>query len=99
MAAQSAPASGAPPRWRPGTTEAALTRAALAGGVLAFLGLFLVLPLAAVFVEALRKGGAAYLASFQDPDALAAIRLTLLVAAISVPLNLVFGVAAAWAIA
>jgi sulfate transport system permease protein len=67
--------------------------------VLAFLGLFLVLPLAAVFAEALRKGGAAYLASFQDPDALAAIRLTLTVAAIAVPLNLVFGIAAAWAIA
>src|SRR5215210_2978418 len=99
MAEQAAPTTGAPHRWRPVTSEAPLTRVVLTGVVLAFLGLFLVLPLAAVFVEALRKGGAAYLASFQDPDALAAIRLTLLVAAISVPLNLVFGVAAAWAIA
>jgi len=99
MAEQVAPATGAPYRWRPVTSEAPLTRAVLTGVVLAFLGLFLVLPLAAVFVEALRKGVAAYLASFQDPDALAAIRLTLLVAAISVPLNLMFGVAAAWAIA
>src|SRR3954464_13127893 len=86
-------------RWRPVTSEAPLTRIALTAVVLAFLGLFLVLPLAAVFVEALRKGVAAYLASLQDPDALAAIRLTLTVAAIAVPLNLVFGIAAAWAIA
>jgi len=99
MAEQAAPTAGAPHRWRPVTSEAPLTRVVLTGVVLAFLGLFLVLPLAAVFVEALRKGVAAYLASFQDPDALAAIRLTLLVAAISVPLNLMFGVAAAWAIA
>jgi sulfate transport system permease protein len=99
MAEQAAPATGAPRRWRPVTSEAPLTRAVLTGVVLAFLGLFLVLPLAAVFAEALRKGGAAYLASFQDPDALAAIRLTLTVAAIAVPLNLVFGIAAAWAIA
>ncbi|MFL4993493.1 MAG: sulfate ABC transporter permease subunit CysW [Microvirga sp.] len=99
MAEQVAPATGAPHRWRPVTSEAPLTRVVLTGVVLAFLGLFLVLPLAAVFAEALRKGGAAYLASFQDPDALAAIRLTLTVAAIAVPLNLVFGIAAAWAIA
>ena len=90
---------GAPRRWRPVTSEAPLTRVALTAVALAFLGLFLVLPLAAVFVEALRKGVAAYLASLQDPDALAAIRLTLMVAAIAVPLNLVFGIAAAWAIA
>src|SRR5215211_7019839 len=88
-----------PGRWRPVTNETPLTRIALTAVVLAFLGLFLVLPLAAVFVEALRKGATAYFASLSDPDALAAIRLTLLVAAISVPLNLVFGVAAAWAIA
>ena len=99
MAEQVAPATGTPHRWRPVTSEAPLTCAVLTGVVLAFLGLFLVLPLAAVFAEALRKGGAAYLASFQDPDALAAIRLTLTVAAIAVPLNLVFGIAAAWAIA
>src|SRR5215218_4231430 len=93
------PPPGSPGRWRSVTSEAPLTRIALTAVVLAFLGLFLVLPLAAVFVEALRKGATAYFASLSDPDALAAIRLTLTVAAISVPLNLVFGVAAAWAIA
>jgi sulfate transport system permease protein len=59
----------------------------------------LLLPLLAVFVEALRKGWAVYLAALVEPDALAALKLTLLAAAIAVPLNLVFGVAAAWAIA
>lgn len=63
-----------------------------------FLALFLVVPLVAVFVEALRKGWTVYLASFVERDALAAIRLTLLTAAIAVPVNLVFGLAAAWAI-
>jgi sulfate transport system permease protein len=66
---------------------------------LAFLTLFLFVPLAFVFYEALKKGGGVYLAAISDPDALDAIRLTLLTAAIAVPLNLVFGVAAAWAIA
>ena len=66
---------------------------------LAFLGGFLVLPLAAVFTEALRRGFQAYWASLAEPDAAAAIRLTLLTAAIAVPLNLVFGVAASWLIA
>jgi sulfate transport system permease protein len=66
---------------------------------LGFIALFLVLPLATVFVEALRKGFDAYFAALVEPDALAAIRLTLLAAAIAVPANLVFGVAAAWAIA
>jgi sulfate transport system permease protein len=66
---------------------------------IAFLTLFLFVPLAAVFTEALRKGFGAYFASFRDPAALAAIKLTLLTSAISVPANLVFGVAAAWAIA
>jgi sulfate transport system permease protein len=80
------------------TTEAPATRLLLTLVVLAFMGLFLLLPLTAVFVEAFRKGVDAYLATFEDPDALAAIRLTLTVAAIAVPLNLVFGVAAAWAI-
>jgi sulfate transport system permease protein len=65
---------------------------------LAFFGTFLVLPLIAVFVEALRRGWSVYLAALAEPDAAAAISLTLLIAAISVPLNLVFGVAAAWAI-
>jgi sulfate transport system permease protein len=66
---------------------------------LAFLSLFLFVPLAAVFTEALRKGFGVYLNSFADPDALAAIKLTLITAAIVVPLNLVFGIAASWAIA
>jgi len=66
---------------------------------LVFLTLFLLLPLLAVFVEALQRGLLTYFAAFTEPDALAAIRLTLLTAAIAVPLNLVFGIAAAWAIA
>jgi sulfate transport system permease protein len=74
-------------------------RAVLITTALAFLGLFLLLPLVAVFVEALRQGFVTYLAGITEPDALAAIQLTLLVAAIAVPLNLVFGIAAAWAIA
>ena len=81
------------------TTEPAWVCWALIGTALAFIGLFLVLPLAAVFTEALRKGIDAYWQALQEPDAWAAIRLTLLTAAIAVPLNLVFGVAAAWAIA
>jgi sulfate/thiosulfate transport system permease protein len=66
---------------------------------LAFLGLFLVLPLLTVFAQALSKGLGAYAAAVTDPIAWAAVKLTLLVTAIAVPLNLVFGVAAAWAIA
>jgi sulfate transport system permease protein len=82
-----------------GTTEARWIRRSLIGLALTFMFLFLVLPLAAVFTEALRKGLDAYLQALQDPDAWSAIRLTLLTAAVAVPLNLVFGVAAAWAIA
>ena len=75
--------------------------AAIVVGALAaaYLALFLFVPLAAVFVEALRKGLAVYLEAIREPDAWSAIRLTLISAAIAVPLNLVFGVAAAWAIA
>jgi sulfate transport system permease protein len=80
-------------------TESTWVRVVLIGLALAFMGLFLVLPLAAVFTEALRKGLDAYLLALQDDDAWSAIRLTLITAAIAVPLNLVFGVAAAWAIA
>jgi sulfate transport system permease protein len=71
----------------------------LIGVALAFLGLLLVLPLATVFLEAFARGWRVYVEAIADPIALAAIRLTLLVAAISVPLNAAFGVAAAWAIA
>ena len=66
---------------------------------LAFLAVFVLLPLVTVFVEALSKGVAAYGDALTEPDALSAIRLTLIVAAISVPLNIVFGIVAAWAIA
>ncbi|ASV85564.1 sulfate ABC transporter, permease protein CysW [Ochrobactrum quorumnocens] len=80
-------------------TESLPTRLLLIGIALVFLALFLILPVIAVFVEAFRKGTEEYLTALVEPDAWAAIRLTLLVAAISVPVNLVFGVAAAWAIA
>ncbi|HEX7605638.1 MAG TPA: ABC transporter permease subunit, partial [Usitatibacter sp.] len=72
---------------------------ALTVTALAYLSIFLFLPLFAVFFEALRKGWSVYAAAVADADAWAAIRLTLLAAAIAVPANLVFGVAAAWAIA
>ena len=84
---------------RAGTTESRWVRLLLLGTALVFMAFFLVLPLAVVFVEALRKGADAYLEALREPDAWAAIRLTLLTAAIAVPLNLVFGVASAWAIA
>ena len=74
-------------------------RALLIGAALLYLALFLWLPFVIVFAQALSKGIATYWAALSDPVALAAIRLTLMVAAISVPLNLVFGVAAAWAVA
>lgn len=82
-----------------GTSEPAWIRISLITLALTFMFLFLVLPLAAVFSEALRKGFDAYWSALQEPDAWSAIRLTLFVALITVPLNLVFGVAAAWAIA
>ncbi|RCW74602.1 sulfate ABC transporter permease subunit CysW [Pseudorhodoferax soli] len=81
------------------TTETPWVRRTLIGVALLFLALFLALPLAAVFTEALRKGLDAYLEALKEPDAWAAIRLTLITAAIAVPLNLVFGVCAAWCIA
>jgi sulfate transport system permease protein len=80
------------------TTESPLVRGLLIGTALLFLGIFLFVPLAAVFTRALEKGLETYWTALQDPDALSAIRLTLLVAASSVVLNLVFGLAAAWAI-
>jgi sulfate/thiosulfate transport system permease protein len=81
------------------TTEPRWVRRTLIGAALGFVLLFLVLPLAAVFTEALRKGFGAYFEAFKEPDAWSAIELTLITAAVAVPLNLVFGVAAAWAIA
>lgn len=81
------------------TTESRRVQVLLISLALAFMLLFILLPLIAVFAEAFRKGVALYFEALREPDALAAIKLTLLIAAISVPLNLVFGVAAAWAIA
>ena len=81
------------------TTEKPAVRIALILVSVAFLVLFLLLPLAAVFYEALRKGVGTYFTALVEPDALAAIKLTLLVAAIAVPANVVFGLAASWAIA
>lgn len=83
----------------PATREAPWVRAVLLTLALGFMALFLVLPLAAVFAEALRKGLGPWWAALQEPEAWSAIRLTLITAAIAVPLNLVFGVCAAWAIA
>lgn len=80
------------------TTEPAWVRVLMVLGALAFLLSFLLLPLLLVFTEALRTGLQAFMAAVTAPEALAAVRLTLLVAAIAVPLNLVFGVAAAWAV-
>ncbi|MFO1337675.1 MAG: sulfate ABC transporter permease subunit CysW [Burkholderiaceae bacterium] len=81
------------------TTEPAWVRWLLIGIAFTFLALFLFVPLAAVFHEAFKKGVDVYLAAITEPDAVSAIQLTLLAAAVSVPLNLVFGIAAAWAIA
>jgi sulfate/thiosulfate transport system permease protein len=80
------------------TGESAAVRWILIGVAVLFLALFIFLPLAIVFSQAFEKGLAVYWASLRTPDALSAIRLTLLAAGIAVPLNLVFGVAAAWAI-
>jgi sulfate transport system permease protein len=76
-----------------------MARVLLIAFALLFLGLFLVMPLLAVFVQALSKGLIVYTAAIADPMAWAAVKLTLLVAAIAVPLNLIFGIAASWAIA
>lgn len=76
-----------------------LVRAALTALTLGFIGLFVFLPVVAVFVEAFARGAKLYLAAISSPEARAAIRLTLLTASIAVPLNVAFGVAAAWLIA
>lgn len=81
------------------TSEPAWIRYGLTTIALSFLALFLFVPLAAVFTEALRKGFDTYMTALIDPDALSAIKLTFIAAIIAVPLNLIFGVAAAWAIA
>ena len=83
---------------RRSTSEGPWARALLIGGALVFLAFFLLLPLVAVFSEALKQGLGLFVEAIETPDALSAIKLTLLIAAISVPLNLVFGVVASWAI-
>lgn len=82
----------------PATAESRAIRGVLIGISVTFLGIFVLAPLALIFVTAFGHGVGAYFKSFADPDTLSAIRLTLLAAAIAVPCNLVFGVAAAWAI-
>ncbi|MDN4091316.1 sulfate ABC transporter permease subunit CysW [Brevibacillus agri] len=80
-------------------TEPAYVRWSLIAVAFLFLGLFLILPLIAVFTEAFKQGADVFFAAISDPETLSAVKLTLLVAAISVPLNVTFGIAAAWAIA
>src|SRR5438270_516278 len=82
-----------------GLREPPAAKALLIAAAVAYVALMLVLPLGAVLTQALAKGWQTWLAAVSDPDARASIRLTLIVAAISVPLNTVFGLAAAWAIA
>ena len=84
---------------RAATRETPFVKWLILGTALTFFAVFLLMPLIAVFVEALRKGWETYATALVDPDALSALRLTLIAAAIALPLNLVFGVAAAWAIA
>src|SRR5690606_35271834 len=81
------------------TREPVWVKRLILGLGLTFFTIFLLMPLLAVFVEALRKGLDVYWQALRDPDALSAIKLTLLTAVIAVPLNLVFGLAAAWSIA
>src|SRR5262249_16913042 len=85
--------------WVDACAEPDRVRYALTALALGFVGIFRFMPLAVVFNEALRKGWEAYVAAIAEPDARSAVRLTLAAAAIAVPLNTVFGVAAAWAIA
>lgn len=83
----------------PAISEPAWLRLTLSGMAIAFIFLFIIVPLIVVFTEAFRQGVRAYFAAITEPDAVAALRLTLLVAAIAVPLNTVFGIVASWAIA
>ncbi|MBS0496240.1 MAG: sulfate ABC transporter permease subunit CysW [Proteobacteria bacterium] len=98
MTTMTFPVSGTTFRQR-ATQEPAWVRRSLIGLALVFLTLFLFVPLISVFYEAFKKGAEVYFAAITDSDAVSAIKLTLTVAAIAVPLNLVFGIAAAWAIA
>ena len=99
MPAETTVLSGTHSAVRPALREPRWLRLALIGGALAFLAVFLLLPLILVFVQALGHGIEAYWDALVEQDAVSAIQLTVLVAAIAVPLNLVFGVAASWCIA
>ncbi|MFB6467330.1 sulfate ABC transporter permease subunit CysW [Cytobacillus sp. Hz8] len=92
--------NAAPPplKQRVNNNESLIVRLVLIVIAIMFLGLFLILPLIAIFVKAFDKGIAAYLAAISNPDALAAIKLTILITILVVPLNAIFGVAAAWAV-
>ena len=92
-------ASFQPPRFRSASTEAPGVRLALIAIAVGFMAFFLLLPLSVVFYEALSEGFGVFLGAIVERDALAAVKLTLIVAAISVPANLAFGLAASWAIA
>jgi len=99
-ASTNAPMARVEPAYTPSPiAEPFWVRALLVIVALTFMTLFLFVPLVAVFVEAFKKGWQVYLTSITEPDAISAIKLTLLTAVIAVPLNLVFGVAASWAIA
>src|SRR5437899_12966079 len=94
---EKAPLLGAPAEIegaRGAITEPRWVRVLLIGSAMLFLGLFLIVPLVAVFAHALAKGLGTYLSAIADPESLSAIRLTLIAASIAVPLNLVFGLAA-----
>jgi sulfate transport system permease protein len=92
------PRSGKSQPSRPHLTESRAVRYLLIGIALLFLGFIVILPMISVIVESFRKGWEAYVSALTDPDAMAALRLTLITAGIAVPLNTIFGVAAAWAI-
>jgi sulfate transport system permease protein len=98
MAAATLPAASRARAAVRATSEPPLVKLLLTGVALAFLALFLVVPLVAVFAQALEKGWSAYAAALVEPMALSALKLTLVTALVAVPLNLAFGVAAAWAI-
>src|SRR4051812_43089668 len=86
-------------KFRPATEDPLLLRITLSVIAIAFVALFLVLPLLIVFKEAFAEGLGAFWTGIAEPDALASVRLSLLVAAIAVPFNTLFGIAAAWAVA
>jgi sulfate transport system permease protein len=92
------PRSGKSQPTKPHLTESRAVRYTLIGIALLFLGLIVILPMISVIAESFRKGWEAYVSALTDPDAMAALRLTLITAGIAVPLNTIFGVTAAWAI-